>query len=100
MVDVHFQREADEEEDGRDLVIAPYYPKAVEENWWVLIGDNKSNKLHVIKRVKIQAQTSVTLTFNVPEPGTYALTLYAICDSYVGCDQGEKFELIIPHKDS
>jgi hypothetical protein len=35
------------------LVIAPYYPKAVEENWWVLIGDNKSNKLHVIKRVKI-----------------------------------------------
>ena len=38
-VDVVLQR--DGEEESNDVVIAPYYPKTVEENWWVLVGDNK-----------------------------------------------------------
>ncbi|MFN9907826.1 MAG: hypothetical protein ACK56F_17140 [bacterium] len=58
----------------------------MEENWWVLIGDNKQNKLHVIKRLKIGLETKVTLTFNTPDTGKYNLTLYVLCDSYVGCD--------------
>ena len=60
VVSVTLTREGDEEE-ARDFVYAPYFPKvfdfsktkAKEEYWWVLIGDNKNNKLYAIKRVNI-----------------------------------------------
>jgi len=90
-VNVAFDRE-----DEQEMLTFRYFPKEVEENWWVLVGDNKLNKLHVIKRVKVLKNTNVTLVFNAPEPGTYQLTLYLICDCFIGCDQGEKFELVVP----
>ena len=33
------------------------------------------------------AKVKVELKFVAPGPGEYELTLYCICDSYVGCDQ-------------
>lgn len=47
----------------------------------------KSNKLYAIKRVNFGAKVKVELKFVAPGPGEYELTLYCICDSYVGCDQ-------------
>lgn len=53
-VTVNVVLERDNAEEDQDYqVVAPYYPKQLEEQWWVLIGDTKSNKLHVIKRVKL-----------------------------------------------
>lgn len=43
---VNLEREGEEQR-----VFAPYFPKAKEEWWWVLIGDNKQNKLFANKRV-------------------------------------------------
>lgn len=39
-MNIELSRDGDDEERS-DIVVAPYYPKNVEENWWVLIGDNK-----------------------------------------------------------
>ena len=53
-VTVNVVLERDNAEEDQDYqVVAPYYPKQLEEQWWVLIGDTKTNKLHVIKRVKL-----------------------------------------------
>lgn len=39
------------------------------------------------------------LEFNAPEnPGDYNLSLYVICDSYVGCDQEYELPLVVTAK--
>jgi len=68
--------------------------KEKEEFWWVLIGDMKINKLYAIKRVNFSAKTKVELKFLAPNAGEHDLTLYCICDSYVGCDQVKIFWLV------
>lgn len=40
-VTVNVVLERDDEEWQEQQVVAPYYPKSLEENWWVLIGDTK-----------------------------------------------------------
>ena len=55
----------------------------------------KTNKLYAIKRVTFGSKTKVELKFLAPSPGEYELTLYCICDSYVGCDQVYKFYLVV-----
>lgn len=47
----------------------------------------KSNKLYAIKRITLTGKLKVELRFVAPNPGEYELTLYCICDSYLGCDQ-------------
>lgn len=55
------------------------------------MGDMKSNKLYAIKRISLGAKAKVELKFMAPNPGEYELTLYCICDSYIGCDQVKYF---------
>ena len=81
---------------GLGSVIAPRYPKAKTESWWVVLGNLPANKLYAIKRVAFGAKQSVKLAFPAPaSPGKHELTLYLMCDSYLGCDQEYDFHLTV-----
>ena len=75
---------------------APLYPGRKEENWWLVVGDPGSNTLLAIKRVALGRKARVKLDFLAPgatEPEIKMLTLFLMCDSYLGCDQ--EFELAL-----
>lgn len=80
-------------------VVAPRYPKAKEEGWWLVVGDVKTNQLLAIKRVSLQRKSKVKLDFTAPaDAGKKSYTLYFMCDSYLGCDQ--EYSFVIDVKDS
>jgi pre-mRNA-splicing helicase BRR2 len=75
-------------------VIAPRFPGRKEENWWLVVGCPKENICHVIKRVPLKMKSATKLQFTAPErPGSHQLTLFFMCDSYLGCDQEYEVEL-------
>jgi pre-mRNA-splicing helicase BRR2 len=76
-------------------VIAPLFPQKREEEWWVLIGELKTNTLLSIKRLIIQEKTEIILDFLAPSIGKYDYTLYLISDCYMGCDHEYKFSINI-----
>jgi pre-mRNA-splicing helicase BRR2 len=85
VVSVKLERE-DADEVGP--VHAPFYPKAKMENWWLVVGETKTNTLYAIKRVSFAAGTNANLEFTAPaQEGKHNLTLYFISDSWMGCDQ-------------
>ena len=63
-----------------------------------MLGDPASDELHALKRVSFGAQTSVALSFQAAAslPG---LTLYLMCDSYLGMDQQYPIPLRSPNAD-
>lgn len=64
------------------------YPGRKEENWWLVVGEPEANALLAIKRVALQRRQRAKLDFAAPAaPGLHKLTLYFMCDSYLGCDQ-------------
>ncbi|KAL6768281.1 hypothetical protein ACKKBF_B38500 [Auxenochlorella protothecoides x Auxenochlorella symbiontica] len=78
-------------------VIAPLFPGKKEEAWWLVVGDTSSNSLLAIKRVALQRKSRVKLEFVAPaKAGPASLTLFFMCDSYLGCDQefGLDFEVL------
>ena len=86
---------------GPTMVYAPKYPKPKHEGWWLVIGNAKTNALLCVKRVALAQKANVKLDFVAPdEPGDYALTLYFMCDSYIGCDQEYALELKVAQGDS
>ncbi|KAK9842537.1 hypothetical protein WJX81_005041 [Elliptochloris bilobata] len=75
-------------------VYAPRYPGRKEENWWLVVGEPEANALLAIKRVALQRRQRAKLDFAAPAaPGLHRLTLYFMCDSYLGCDQEYEIEL-------
>jgi len=103
---VQLERERnEEEEEGIDTekgggegakelrpVDAPRYPGRKDENWWLVVGDPSTNTLYAIKRVALGMKSKVKLDFMAPSaPGEVELTLFFMCDSYMGCDQ--EFEI-------
>lgn len=80
------EREIEEDEE-LGPVHAPFFPKEKAENWWLVIGERKSNQLVSIKRLVLQRQARVKLDFVAPAPGDHKYMLYFMCDSYTGCDQ-------------
>lgn len=75
-------------------VMAPRFPGRREEGWWLVIGDTSSNQLLAIKRVALQRTSKSRLEFLAPEqPGPASLTLFLMCDSYLGCDQEFEIDL-------
>ena len=81
---------------GLGAVIAPRYPKAKTEAWWVLVGDLANNVLYSVKRVTVGQRRNVKVVFPAPaSPGEHELTLYLMCDSYVGCDQEYQLRLSV-----
>jgi pre-mRNA-splicing helicase BRR2 len=90
-------------EDDEDLkrfaqpVQAQFYPGEKDEQWWVIVGRPKLNKLLAIKKVtnfKAVAETQVKLNFVVKaeggDQGKIDYKVYLICDSYIGCDQEDE----------
>jgi len=70
------------------------FPGAKKEGWWLVVADVKKNALLSIKRVSLAKTANVRLDFVAPpDVGTANLTLYFICDSYLGCDQEYDFAL-------
>ena len=75
-------------------VIAPFFPQKRDENWWVVIGDTKSNTLLSIKRLTLNQKAKLKLDFTAPNQSN-AYTLYLMSDAYMGCDQEYKFQINI-----
>jgi pre-mRNA-splicing helicase BRR2 len=84
-----------EEEDGEydSTVHAPFYPSKKMENWWLVVGDEKTKSLLAIKRVTIGRELNVRLEYTVPSPGEHNLKLFLMSDSYVGVDQEREFSV-------
>jgi pre-mRNA-splicing helicase BRR2 len=83
-------------EAGAELqpVTAARFPGRRDEAWWLVVGDTRANTLLAIKRVVLQRNAKVKLEFSAPTtPGRHALTLYFMCDSYLGCDQEYELEV-------
>ncbi|KAL8642146.1 MAG: hypothetical protein Q9228_001138 [Teloschistes exilis] len=81
--------EGDQEPDT--TVHAPFYPQRKMENWWLVVGEEKSKSLLAIKRITIGRQLEMKLEYVVPSAGSHDLTLYLMSDSYVGVDQDPSF---------
>ena len=89
-----------EQEGELGHVVAPRYPKAKEEAWWLVIGMPKGGALSAIKRVTLARKAKVKLEFAAPaDAGKQDFALYLMCDSYMGCDQQFDFSLNIEAAD-
>ncbi|KMP09728.1 ATP-dependent DNA helicase MER3 [Coccidioides immitis RMSCC 2394] len=91
-IKVKLERETDEEEPDT-TVSAPFYPGKKAENWWLLVGEEKTSSLLAIKRVTVGKKLEIKLEYIVPSPGEHELTLYLMSDSYVGVDQDPTFKI-------
>ncbi|XP_063773108.1 activating signal cointegrator 1 complex subunit 3 isoform X1 [Pseudophryne corroboree] len=69
--------------------IAPKFPKAKDEGWFVVLGEVDKKELVALKRVGyVRNRSTVSLAFYTPENvGRYIYTLYLMSDSYLGMDQ-------------
>lgn len=97
-IKVKIVRDVDDEDESADVdttVHAPFYPVKKMENWWLVVGDEKSNALLAIKRVTISRSLSLRLEYTVPTPGKHKLKLFLMSDSYVGVDQDPSFEVTV-----
>ena len=90
---VKIEREVEEDEEPDTTVHAPFYPNKKMENWWLVVGDEKTKSLLAIKRVTIGRTLDLRLEYIVPSPGEHELTLYLMSDSYVGVDQAPTFKV-------
>ena len=90
-LEVNIEREIEEDEEPDTTVHAPFYPGQKIENWWLVVGDEKTRNLLAIKRVAIGRKLSLRLEYIVPSPGEHELTLYLMSDAYVGVDQAPTF---------
>jgi pre-mRNA-splicing helicase BRR2 len=91
---MHITLERDIPGDDPGPVHAPRFPGRRDEGWWLVLGDIKANKLLAIKRVSLAKASKVKLAFEAPaSEGKAALTLFFMCDSWLGCDQEYEVEL-------
>ncbi|GFR50198.1 hypothetical protein Agub_g12366 [Astrephomene gubernaculifera] len=103
---VSLEREVDEEAEGEvpGPVPAPHFPGRRDEGWWLVVGDSRANSLLAIKRVNLGKAARTKLEFAAPPPGpdgSAHLTLYFMCDSWLGCDQEYEINLkVAPNEDA
>ncbi|KAI9903001.1 hypothetical protein N3K66_002353 [Trichothecium roseum] len=92
---IKITRNIDEDDEGPfdASVHAPFYPSKKIENWWLVVGDEKTKSLLAIKRVTINRELSVDLEYSVPTAGKHDLKLSLMSDSYVGVDQEREFSI-------
>jgi pre-mRNA-splicing helicase BRR2 len=97
-VNVTVKRDTDDEDEEEEVefdttVHAPFYPAKKQENWWLVVAEEATRSLLAIKRVTILKELKTKLEFVVPDQGKKKLTLFLMCDSYVGVDQSMNFEV-------
>ncbi|XP_053317304.1 activating signal cointegrator 1 complex subunit 3 [Spea bombifrons] len=69
--------------------IAPKFPKAKDEGWFLILGEVDKKELVALKRVGyVRNRNVASVAFYTPEnTGRYIYTLYVMSDSYLGMDQ-------------
>jgi pre-mRNA-splicing helicase BRR2 len=92
-IKIKIERDVEDDEEPDTTVSAPFYPAKKMENWWIVVGEEKTNSLLAIKRVTIGKKLGMRLEYVVPTPGEHELTLYLMSDSYVGVDQDPTFKI-------
>lgn len=92
-LNVSITRQLEEDEEPNLSVHAPFYPAEKTENWWLVVGEEKTRTLIAIKRVTIAKALQTKLEIVLPTPGKHELTLFLMSDSYVGVDQAPTFEV-------
>ncbi|KAF4587861.1 activating signal cointegrator 1 complex subunit 3 [Ophiocordyceps camponoti-floridani] len=80
-----------DEEDPDQTVHAPFYPGKKTENWWLVVGEEKTQSLLAIKRVTIARELKVRLEYTVPTAGEHQLKLFVVSDSYMRADLDWEF---------
>ncbi|KFH44482.1 Pre-mRNA-splicing factor-like protein [Hapsidospora chrysogenum ATCC 11550] len=91
---INITRNIDEDDGPFDPTVhAPFYPTKKMENWWLVVGDEKTKNLLAIKRVTIAKELKTRLEYTVPTAGSYDLKLFLMSDSYVGVDQEREFSV-------
>ena len=93
-LNIKITRNLEEDDEHDPTVHAPFYPTKKMENWWLVVGEEKSKSLLAIKRVTIGKELSVRLEYTVPTPGEHDLKLLLMSDSYMGVDQEREFSVI------
>lgn len=101
-INVTIEIEGDDEDEGEGegenknrFVYAPFYPKDKEEQWWLIIADERAKKLLSIKRIEAKAGLQVEISFTPNESGSKKYTAMLVCDSYIGCDVTDNFSMMI-----
>lgn len=93
-LNIKITRNVDEEDGVFDTTVhAPFYPSKKMENWWLVVGDDKTKNLLAIKRVTIGQELKTKLEYTVPTAGDHNLKLFLMSDSYVGVDQEREFSI-------
>ena len=85
------EAEGEEDEDDDKTVYAPFYPKMKQEQWWLIIADEKEKRLLSIKRITAKSDMRVKISFTPTGNGNKDYTAMLVCDSYIGCDVTEQF---------
>lgn len=85
VLNVSLSRDAEDEEDDGQVVVAPLYPAKKMANWWLVIGNSVTRQLLAIRKVTVRRSLTAKLEFTLPQ-GEHKLKLYVICDSYSGAD--------------
>lgn len=93
VLQVALSRDADEDDEDDQRVVAPFYPSRKMANWWLVVGEPSTRQLLSIKRVTIKKSLNVKLEFTLPK-GKHQLKLYVICDSYMGADHDINLDAI------
>jgi pre-mRNA-splicing helicase BRR2 len=93
ILSIRLMRDADEDEDDGQAVIAPLYPARKMANWWLVVGNSASRQLLAIRKVTVPRGLTTKLSFTLPQ-GEHHLQLYVICDSYSGADHDINLEPI------
>ena len=60
--------------------------KSKGEFWWVVVGDKARNLLLEVKKVSLAAEWEKTLELELTEAGEYNLSVFLVCNGYLGCD--------------
>ncbi|KAK4192708.1 putative pre-mRNA-splicing factor [Podospora australis] len=90
---ISIERELEEDDEFDPTVHAPFYPARKTENWWLVVGEEKTKTLLAIKRVTVGRNLNLRLEFTVPTPGRHDLKLFLMSDSYMGVDQEPAFSV-------
>lgn len=69
-------------------MISRTYPEEKEELWWVVVGEKKTNRVLTTKRMTVKGSNEIVLEFERIE-NVDQYIVYALCDSYMGCDQAQ-----------
>ncbi|ETN47213.1 uncharacterized protein HMPREF1541_01404 [Cyphellophora europaea CBS 101466] len=103
VVNVTIKRDADDEDEDEEdqgpeeidtTVHAPFYPAKKQENWWLVVAEEKTKSLLAVKRVTVGVKELKAKLEFVPEvAGKKELQLLVMCDSYMGVDQSLEFEV-------